>query len=137
MLYVKFDGEMPVGVSEEHQNDPQWQNRNDWKSFEQVTRIARLLSINTARHFVGVDQGENCYPRFDIIEAPKVGDLVSYGFNGDYYPDGNIVGVTKTLQVTTSTGNRYFRKKNTSTWVKAGGTWMLVQGHRNERNPSF
>lgn len=153
MLYVKFDGQIPVEASyesEQHARDRlawekdgpfmtnyQWKSRHDWNSFEQVKQIARLLSLNTRTTYLAVDEGPNVSPRFDIIEPPKVGDKVSYGFNGDYYPDGEIIKITKTWQITTSTGNRYLRYRNTSTWLRTGGTWALVPGHRNERNPSF
>lgn len=156
MLYVKFDGEIPVAVSSDPPKDKQmsytqgginhhytvvdhdvWQNRNDWKSYERVQRIARLLEATTSKKFLATDAGPHVSPRYDIIEPPKVGDKVSYGFNGDYYPDGEIVKITKTYQITTSTGNKYLRRRNTGTWLRTGGTWALVPGHINERNPSF
>jgi hypothetical protein len=71
------------------------------------------------------------------MEMPKVGDPVSYGFNGDYYPDGHITAITKKFQITTSTGNKYRRVKSTSGWKRTGGTWSLVKGHIYEQNPHF
>lgn len=83
-----------------------------------------------------VDAGPWVSPRFSTIEPPRVGEPVSYGFNGDYYPDGYIVKVGKNYRtVTTSTGARYWRRRETASWVKTGGTWSLVKGHRKERNP--
>lgn len=79
----------------------------------------------------------NCSPRYAVVEVPAVGDEVSYGFNGDYYPDGKVIRVSRTFVVTTSTGNRYYRRGLTGTWKQSGGTWSLVRGHINERNPSF
>jgi hypothetical protein len=72
-----------------------------------------------------------------IARCPKVGDKVSYAFNGDYYPDGEIVKVTKTYQVTTSTGSKYRRRKLSGTWVKVGGTWSMVHGHISRSNMEF
>jgi len=155
MLYVKFHGEIPVAVSYDPPKEKpvvyvhegvehrytvvgdEWQSRSDWKSFAQVKKIARLLEATTKQKFLAVDESENVSPRFSIIEPWKVGDKVSYGFNGDYYPDGEIVKITKTHQITTSGGHKYLRRKETSRWVMAGGTWSLCAGHINERNPSF
>ena len=142
MIYVIFDGDIPVAATYNHQESLpaaglRSENRNDWKSFKQVCQIARLLSLNTRKVYIGADEGEHVSPRFDIIEPPKVGDPVSKTINGDYYPDGHVTKVSKTLQVTTDTGSRYFRRKNTSAWVKTGGSWSLVRGHHRELNPSF
>src|ERR1039458_2028661 len=100
MLFVRFEGSIPVAVSdafpslEEHSL---WQSRINWTSYEQVCHIARYLEALTRRKFLGVDEGSNVSPRFDIIELFSVGDPVSYAFNGDYYPDGYIVKITKAL----------------------------------------
>ena len=117
------------------QND--WQSRHDWKSFEQVEQIAAGLTKLIGDVYLAVDQGSSTWPRYDVMKAPKVGDKVSYAFNGDYYPDGEIVGITNGWRITTSTGNKYNRRKNSGSWRKIGGTWSLVQGHINERNPHF
>jgi len=83
------------------------------------------------------DNGPNVWPRFTVIDPPKVGDKVSYGFNGDYYPDGKIVAVGKNYRtVTTSTGNKYWRRKESGSWL-LNRTWSLVPGHHDERNPHF
>lgn len=141
MLYVRFDGDIPVEVcgdfptSEVHNHH--WQSRRDWKSLKQVNRIARLLTATTGKRYLGVDEGSSVYPRFDIIEPFQIGDRVSCAFNGDYYPDGRIVKITPSFQITTNTGNRYLRIGNTSRWRKVGGTWILVPGHISSLNPSF
>lgn len=95
------------------------------------------LAATTGTQIV-VDNGPHVSPRFSVIEPPKVGDKVSYGFNGDYYPDGEIVKISgKNLRiVTTSTGSKFWRRGNSGRWVM-NGTWSLVPGHRSERNPSF
>lgn len=74
-----------------------------------------------------------------MIAAPRVGAPVSYAFNGDYHPDGEItkVGTGPKARVTTSTGSVYYRWKKTASWIKAGGTWRMVHGHVDRRNPSF
>lgn len=99
--------------------------------------IANFLTRQTGDVHLMVDNGEHCAPRFDVIRAPKIGDKVSYGFNGDYYPDGEIISVTSKFQVKTSGGHTYRRRKNSGSWLQPGGTWGLTQGHIDERNPHF
>ncbi len=107
----------------EHGNRDNWTSRWDFKTFEDATRIAHSATQNLGTLFVPVDSGPCVSPRYDVAQAPKVGDKVSYGFNGDYYPDGEIVNVFKTLQVTTSTGNVYRRRKQSGSWLRTGGNY--------------
>lgn len=142
-LQVKIDLETGLAVevkdhlNEEDIQNPAWQNRWDWKSFEQVEKIAKQLSEATRKVYLAVDRTSSVSPRYDIMEAPAIGNPVSYGFNGDYYPDGEITRITKTWRIHTSGGHEYRRYKNTSTWKRVGGTWSLVDGHHDERNPHF
>lgn len=98
---------------------------------------AEALAAATGTQIV-VDNGPYVCPRFSVIEPPKVGDAVSYAFNGDYYPDGEIVKISgKNLRiVTTSNGSKFWRKGNSGRWIK-DGTWSLVPGHIDRRNPHF
>ena len=124
-------------LSDEHKREAHWICRGrDWTwSFAQ--EVANAATTFMRELYVAVDSGPNVSPRFDVIKAPRVGDDVSYGFNGDYYPDGKIVKVSKSLMVTTSTGNVYRRRGKSGSWKMAGGTWSLVPGHRNDKNPCF
>jgi hypothetical protein len=114
-----------------------WQSRWDWKDFATVERLAASATKATGRLHIGFDNGPCVSPRYDVMEAPNVGDKVSYAFNGDSYPDGEIVHITPgTLRIIkTSTGNTYYRRKQSGSWKQTGGTWSLIQGHHNERNP--
>lgn len=115
------------------------QNRNDWDSFATVTKIAAELTdaYEGNRVFLPTDAGPSCSPRFDIVEAPKVGDKVSYAFNGDCYPDGVVTKISANYRfIYTDCGHKYLRRKQTGGWVR-GGTWSLVSGHHFEQNPSF
>lgn len=38
-------------------------------------------------------------------------------------------------RIQTSTGDVFFRRKDTASWIMKGGTWSLVAGHIDERNP--
>jgi len=147
MLYVKCLNGIPLKVTDtpdraEIQRDGYnlkngWSTRNDWTSFEQVQLLSLYITAMTGEAHLPTDEGLSCSPQFDIVKAPKVGDKVSYGFNGDYTPDGEIVKISKTFQVTTTSGKTYRRKGTTSRWSQPGGTWGLVPGHRSERNPHF
>lgn len=115
-------------------------NRNDIATFDQAGEIARVLNEQVGgERYTATDAGPNCSPRYDVIDLPRVGDEVSYGFNGDYYPDGVItkVGTGPLRVVVTSTGSRYYRQHTSGSWRKQGGTWSLVKGHISERNQSF
>jgi hypothetical protein len=142
MLHIKIGPtglplDVKTALNEFEHRDPTWQSRWDWKTFEEVERLARYLTAMKGTLYIPIDNTDAVSPRYDIIECPKVGDPVSYGFNGDYYPDGHIVKITKTLQITTSTGHTYRRKGLRACWLQPGGTWGLVAGHRYEQNPSF
>lgn len=113
-------------------NESRW----DW-TLERAQQIAAMATELHGDTYVATDAGPYCSPRYDVVRVPAVGDMVSYSFNGDTYPDGTIVKVSPSLQVTTSNGTKYFRRRQTGSWVKQGGTWSLVSGHRNERNPHF
>ena len=83
------------------------------------------------------DAGPHYWPRFSIVTPPAVGDEVSYAFNGDSYPDGEVVKVSKSLKVvTTSTGAKFYRRRESGAWIK-NRTWSLIPGHVSERNPHF
>jgi hypothetical protein len=114
--------------------------RGDLESYADALALAgKANALQNGYSYLATDAGPHCYPRFDVVKAPEVGAAVSYGFNGDYRPDGVIIRVSGTDSriVTTSTGTRYYRRKLSGTWLQAGGTWALVAGIVDERNPSF
>lgn len=130
--------EVKETLNEFEYRDRAWQTRWDWKSFDEVERLSRYLTAMTGKTYLPVDHGPHTGPRFDVMEAPKVGDQVSRGFNGDYYPCGTIVRITKNWMVITSEGRKFNRRRNTAAWVEVGGgPFCLVPGHRDERNPHF
>ena len=150
MFYVKFVNDLPTEISTEHpvgdgdtfsrDGKNGWQNRNDWKTFDEVSRIARYLTAMTGETYLPSDAGPHRSPQYDIIKAPKIGDEVSYSFNGDSYPDGTIVKISPNWMVTTSTGKRYNRSRQGvgGGWQSVGGgSWSLIPGHHYEQNPSF
>ena len=60
------------------------------------------------------------------MHIPKIGDEVSYSFNGDTYPCGIVVSISKTTKkVVTSDGSIFWRYKDTSRWIKDGSKMVL------------
>jgi hypothetical protein len=102
-----------------------------------AARLIQENSVYLGRIEKGAQKGPHVHPRFSAIEVPQVGDEVSYTFNGDYYPDGTVTRVSKSLVITTSEGHRYYRKGASGTWKQTGGTWSLIRGHISERNQEF
>lgn len=139
MIFAKLNDQNEVIAVATDRGGPDWQSRRDWTSIQMADAVAHGATKLTGKLHVAIDNGNCVYPRYDVIEAPAAGDKVSYSFNGDSYPDGEITSVTAhTLRVIkTSTGSTYYRRRASDTWVKKGGTWALVQGHIDERNPSF
>jgi hypothetical protein len=109
-----------------------FENRNDWKTFEAAKEVADRLE-----GYIATDAGPHVSPRYDVIRLPKVGDKVSKEFNGDSYPCGVIVKISKTLKaITTDGGDVFYRIRQTGAW-RNQGTWSLTKGHVEKQNPSF
>ncbi len=107
------------------------------KSYERMEEIAAELTEQTGVIYGAIDRGCGVSPRFDVMVMPQVGDEISYGFNGDYYPCGKIATISKSGSVITSDdGKRFYRRKLSGAW-KYQQTWTMVPGHISERNPSF
>jgi hypothetical protein len=122
--------------------------RHDLKSYDDAVALAADASRDLAPRVFLACEYTNRYPRFDVVEAPKVGDDVSYAFNGDSYPCGKITKISASYRriVATETtpdgdhdGHRehvFYRDGQTGRWVK-GRTWSLVRGYVKTRNPHF
>lgn len=121
---------------EAHHKDPAnkpLETRNDWKSFAAAEEVAAALG----KDYIATDAGSHVSPRYDVIKLPKVGDKVSYAFNGDSYPCGVIVKVSKTKKaITTDGGKVFYRVRQSGSW-RNDGTWSLTPGHVYKQNPEF
>lgn len=141
MLYFKFNAANELTAVSESPSDHWrgWISRWDIKNLARASEIAAQATALTGELHIADDQGSCVTPRYDVVIAPKIGDKVSYAFNGDYYPDGTIVHVTPgTLRVIkTSTGKTYYKRGDKARWIQTGGTWTLVSGHHDRRNPEF
>jgi len=111
----------------------------DYKSKAEVDALALRLTAMSGKHWIGFDDGPGTSHQFGVMEVPRIGDDVSYGFNGDYRPCGKITKITKGLRITATDEKGHTmvfnRKKETSGWKRVGGTWWLVKGIHDERNP--
>lgn len=115
--------------------DLEWVNRNDFRAMspDRLQKIADEAERNTGKKYlVSISAAEK-----DIVEAPVVGDPVSYAFNGDSYPCGTITKIAVNYRwIETSEGKRFYRRKQTAAFLM-GKTWYMVHGHINQRNPEF
>lgn len=141
MIYIQIVNNVVTGFTNEWKPNGNYESRHDWKTM--IAAESRAVQLNFALgkldEFIAIDNGAHVSPRFDIIRRPHVGDKISYAFNGDSYPDGTITKISgKNFKiVTTDTGSVYYRRKFSGGWVKKGGTWSMIKGHHDERNPSF
>ena len=122
------------------------ENRHDWTTLARARQAAADATVCTHVAYLVADRGGHCRPRYDIMRAPQVGDNVSETFNGDSYPTGVIVEISKNYhKITTSDGSIFTRRKGTADnvidsarWCKQGGsTFTMRQGHTHKLNPEF
>ena len=112
--------------------------RTSWNTLEDAQFAADFATVFMDVPFLAIDNGEYVHPRYDIIMAPQIGDEVSYSFNGDTYPAGKIVTISKTMKrITTDEGVIFYGNPETGTWKRTGGTFFLVKGRIKELNPCF
>lgn len=109
------------------------ESRNTWQTFQAAKEVAAALGPE----FVATDAGAHVSPRYDIVKLPKIGDKVSYAFNGDSYPCGTVTSISKSLKViATSEGQKFYRVRESGAW-RYNRTWSLQAGHVYKQNPSF
>jgi hypothetical protein len=145
MRYIKFQNGLITEVQNDYPKDGPWSEdrQNGWlatrdaESYEEACTWAAYMTAMTGTIYLGTDATANTSPRYGVVEAPKVGDKVSTGFNGDYYPCGIIEKITPTWRITTSTGKKFSRRGTSGSWREQGRGWSMVAGHIDERNPSF
>lgn len=123
-----FDQHTPAGFT--------WVNRNDYKSLDEAQRVAGSATRTLKTDFMAVDNGPSCSPRYDVIRTPQVGDEVSQAFNGDYYPEGVITKITHKLRrIETSTGEVFWRRKDSGSWLNGG--FSMIRGHVSRLSREF
>jgi hypothetical protein len=115
-----------------------WTDRNDWETLADAERIAASATKATGKTWLACDRGEHTSPRYDVIEAPVVGQEVSHGFNGDAYPLGKITKISpdfKTVMVLSKMGVRHRFTRRGAGWINKG--WSLLPGSQYRQNPEF
>jgi hypothetical protein len=128
---------MDIDMTLDEANTIAKESFHDLKSFEGACLLALSLSEESGLDYIGIDRGEWVWPQYGVILAPRVGEDVSYTFNGDYYPCGQIKSISKSLKlVTTTTGRKFYRRRLTGSWIN-DNTWTLISGYVSKRNPSF
>ena len=119
-----------------------WLNRNDIRDLAHAQELAASAGANLGAGFLAIDRGAHVSPRYDVIEAPALGDEVSMAYNGDYYPVGKVVGISKgykQIRVDGPRGKKVFYRKggeNGAGWL-AERMWRLVGGVQDRLNPEF
>ena len=117
-------------------------SRSHFLTLDMAQRVAaaanRLGALGHERGvvdtYLATDEGPSHSPQYDVVRAPRPGDLVSSSFNGDSYPEGEVVRVSASFRrVETSTGKVYYRRRASGSWI-ADGTWFLVEGHVRQTN---
>lgn len=96
------------------------------------------LTLETGKEHIAYKSSYVIDP-YVVTMLPQVGDPVSKAFNGDSYPCGSIAKISKTkAKITTTTGDT-FSRVGPNSWKIGGkhGTFSLVSGHHDERNPHF
>lgn len=149
MLYFKLQQSEVVEVRDSYPGrDVQWADmdspqRNGWiarsdlRNALDAEAVAVQASKLTGKKFMTCDSGEGVYPRFDIIESPKIGDRVSRAFNGDAYPCGTIIAITPGLRITTDQGHKFNRQQKSGAWKEIGSPFYMIHGDHYEQNPHF
>lgn len=111
---------------------------NALDSFAEAQALAdAAMKQHPGRVFLPYDYGESVWPRYGIMEPPAVGDDVSMGFNGDYYYVGKVEKIGKNYRQIKAGGKWFYRRKLRPAWREAKSPFALVNGIRNELNPSF
>ena len=151
MLYFKFENGVAVSAhsaeevyKESGELRAGYQCRADWttgRAAEIAADVAASLTTATGALYIVADSGPNVWPRYDVIRAPAIGDIVSKAFNGDSYPCGTVTAIGKGLKRITATdsdGSRtlFYKQGDRAQWLN-NGTWSLRAGAHYSQNPSF
>jgi len=104
--------------------------------------VYQIIEKRERRELVAFNNDQGTYsepkPTYIVYKMPEVGAPISYGFNGDWYPCGEIAKISKTFKkITSTTGEDFNRKACGTAWCIPGGTWSMTGGHHEARNPHF
>lgn len=144
-LVTRLEGKVVAAevTSHKNYNAKNYENRNDWRTYEAAAEVAAALGPK----YQATDAGPNVSPRYDVIDLPQIGQEVSYTFNGDYYPCGKIVSISagpafRRIVAEDANGKYTFYRRcrdgkpTGGAWIM-DGTWSMIQGHHKRTNPEF
>jgi hypothetical protein len=108
---------------------------------EHAVKIAEEMTRKLGFLCVAADRGPSVSPRYKVIRAYQVGDVVSETLNGDYNTLGKVSRVSDAgtaITVEVSVGEKrqlalFYRRGKSAAWVRHG--FNLVLGRHDERNP--
>ena len=113
-------------------------NRHDKADAEQ--HLEERQAADPDAKFILFNSADEDWPFYEVARLPQVGDEISYGFNGDSYPCGTIIKISKTMKkITGSEGDLFWRDQSPrrrTTWRK-NKTWTMTRGHTFKQNPHF
>ena len=134
VVRIEDDYDNLQGMSEELNYLSSW----DIQTYDEAIRFANEATEVMGEVYLPIDRTASTAPRYGIARAPKLGQPVSYSFNGDTTPCGEISKISDSFyRIQTTTGKVFYRRHHTNSWIMKGGTWCMVPGHHHERNPSF
>lgn len=109
-----------------------------FESLEQAELRATELTEETGNPYIAYER-DYAMTRYVVAAMPKVGDEASMTFNGDYYPVGKIVRISKTYNRITTDQGVAFTRVGPNSWKQGGkkGAFSLIIGTHDKRNPHF
>lgn len=124
------------GVTDEYpdRRTTRFENRNDFRTFERAKEVSEMANLAAEGRYIPTDAGPSVSPRYDVVRAYEVGEKVSISFNGDAYPAGEIVRISASGRVITTTDRKFYRVGLSGSW-RSEGTWFLARGHFSKQNP--
>lgn len=118
---------------------------NVYETYEEARVAAAAKTLETGVPHIACYRGRSAVVPYDVKRVPQVGDDVSMGFNGDYYPVGQIHSISASGEKITTTTGRIFRRPRKVLVDETGrefkqhawtdGCFWLVHGVRREMNP--
>ena len=136
---IKSWGDWQWGLQADGTISAGWISKQDIGEHASPLMFAQQLADSASKlgdRYIATDSGEPSRHRYSIARAPAIGDRVSKSFNGDSYPCGVIVKISKSFRrIETDEKRVFFRQKQTGRWQVSG--WSLINGHHEEQNPHF
>lgn len=101
---------------------------NRFDTLEAAEARAVKLEAETGEKHIGY-KSDYFFEPYYVSRLPHVGDEVSMGFNGDYYPCGRVARISPTYHRITTDEGTVFTRVGPNKWKRGGksGAFSLVQ----------